>query len=380
MLLLNLGNIRFASLFPRDPKSFPEKPRQLALRHEEASTSPPPWKLKHSARRQGGQQHREEHEYQPLEKLIANYGDASNTSWLDERYKVWRHEPTGAAIGYVLSKHDRFAIIVGNPLCACHQYSRVIHDFLRWLKETHLKPLWILVDSRVEEVLGGRMGWSTLTCAAEERVNNTSGAEYDREVRRKIRHAKSEGITVSEVEITEEIQKRCDERIKEWLENRKGKQIHLTNINPWLDPEHRRYFLAEDSSHKIHSLVVLAQLSSEHGYQVKYSLDFPGAPSGTIEYIITAAMEAASESGAGSITFGAAASSNFTPVHHLNGMRVKMLKQSYNTIAQRLSLINKSEFREKLGAEQDAVYICYPKHGLGTSGVKVIMEFFSDEE
>lgn len=192
--------------------------------------------------------------------------------------------------------------------------------------------------------------------------------------------AKSEGITVSEVEITEEIQKRCDERIKEWLENRKGKQIHLTNINPWLDPEHRRYFLAEDSSHKIHSLVVLAQLSSEHGYQVKYSLDFPGAPSGTIEYIITAAMEAASESGAGSITFGAAASSNFTPVHHLNGMRVKMLKQSYNTIAQRLSLINKSEFREKLGAEQDAVYICYPKHGLGTSGVKAIMEFFSDEE
>lgn len=45
-------------------------------------------------------------------------------------------------------------------------------------------------------------------------------------------------------------------------------QIHLTNINPWLDTEHRRYFVAQDtSSHKVHALVVLAQLSSEHGYK-----------------------------------------------------------------------------------------------------------------
>jgi len=31
MLLLNLGNICFASLFPRDPKSLPERPLQLEL-------------------------------------------------------------------------------------------------------------------------------------------------------------------------------------------------------------------------------------------------------------------------------------------------------------------------------------------------------------
>jgi len=42
-----------------------------------------------------------------------------------------------------------------------------------------------------------------------------------------------------------------------------------------------------------------------------------------------------------------------------------MLSHSYQSIVKRLSLVNKSEFREKLGAEQDAVYICYPTHGLG---------------
>ena len=36
---------------------------------------------------------------------------------------------------------------------------------------------------------------------------------------------------------------------------------------------------------------MLAQLSPEHGWQIKYSLDFPGAPGGTIEYIVTHALK-----------------------------------------------------------------------------------------
>jgi aspartyl-tRNA synthetase len=210
---------------------------------------------------------------------------------------------------------------VGNPLCDPRQYSHIISDFIHWLKDTKkLKPIWILVDNRVEEVLGGRLGWSSLTCAAEERVNDP--VEYNGDVQRKIRHAKAEGLSVSEVEPTQDLRRKCDEGIKEWLSN----QIHLTNINPWLDTEHRRYFVAQDtSSHKVHALVVLAQLSSEHDYQVKCSLDFPGAPNGAIEYLITEALKAVQESGARSITFGAATSSTFSPMSNLKGIRVKML-------------------------------------------------------
>src|SRR5436309_9704739 len=40
MLLLNLKDIRHASLFPRDPKSLPSKPQAIKLPHPEASTLP----------------------------------------------------------------------------------------------------------------------------------------------------------------------------------------------------------------------------------------------------------------------------------------------------------------------------------------------------
>ncbi len=378
MLLLNLGNIRYASLFPRDPKSLPRKPKVLELPHPEADTLNPPW--------DGRGAPDSEHEFPPLEKLIANYGDASNTSWLDDRYQVWRQNETGAAVGFVPT--DGFAIIVGDPLCDKSQFVKVMSAFLKWVKNDndHLKPLWLLVGHDAEEALGTKLGWRTLTCTAEKREdpNKARSIAYDRDVAHKIRHAEREGVKITDVpiksEVPEDIRKECDERMKDWLANRRGQQVHLTNLNPWRDPDHRRYFYAQDKEGKVCALVVLAQLSPEHGYQVKYSLDFPGAPNGTIESITVHALQAAADAGANSITFGGAASESLNPGHNIKGLRVKALSHSYHAITHNLNLLSKSEFRDKLGAEDDPIYICYPKGGLGPTGIKAIMSFMTDDQ
>ncbi|KAG9802335.1 aspartyl-tRNA synthetase, partial [Aureobasidium melanogenum] len=93
MLLLSLGDIRHATLFPRDPKSLPAKPVVKQLRHPEASTLHPPW--------EGQDRHAAGMELPSVEMLIANYGDASNTSWLEPRTEIWRDDATGAAVGFV---------------------------------------------------------------------------------------------------------------------------------------------------------------------------------------------------------------------------------------------------------------------------------------
>jgi len=55
-----------------------------------------------------------------------------------------------------------------------------------------------------------------------------------------------------------------------------------------------------------------------------------------------------------------------------------VLQKAYKTIADNLKLTQKSEFREKLGAQEDPVWICYPPRGLGPSGMKAILSFFED--
>lgn len=375
MLMLNLGDIRNASMFHRDPRSFPLKPKVPQLRHPEASTLHPPWEGKDRAAAHI--------DFQPIEKLIANYGDASNTSWLEPRTKIWQADDTGAAVGYV--PHGDFGIIVGDPLCHPEQYHKTITEFLHFLKkEKSLKPLWLLCGNPVEEVLATKHNWRTFSVAAEQRLDPSHNkATHDSDVQRKIRHAEKEGVKIHDYllgkPIPDEVKAKVDARVEDWIKNRKGKQVHLTEIRPWQDMDHRQYHFAYDKDGGICALTIMAQLSPEHGWQVKYSLDFPGATSGAIEAVVMHALKAVADDGTTSVTFGGGATSSFTPGHNLRGARVKMLSKAYHAIASELKLNQKTEFREKLGAEEDPVYVCYPPHGLGPSGVRAILSFFGDD-
>jgi ergosteryl-3beta-O-L-aspartate synthase len=263
-LLLKLGNIRLASMFHRDPKSFPPKAVIERLPYPDADTLNPVWK-----RERGREVAVEDRQMPSVEDLIANYGDSTHTSWGDERFKVWRHADTGAAISYVVEGHH--AILPGDPLCAESQYYRVIVSFLQWLKkETHLKPIWILINTATEEVLGERLGWKSISCVAEERVDPTKhSAESDPEVAKKIRQASNNGIKITDIDskepVPEAIKEKCNARVKDWLANRKGTQIHLSNIDLFRDETHRRYFIAEDKEGTVCGIAVLAQIAPQRG-------------------------------------------------------------------------------------------------------------------
>ncbi|KMP04893.1 hypothetical protein DIZ76_015317 [Coccidioides immitis] len=379
MLILKLGNIRLASMFHRDPKSFPAQDQPMVLRHPEASTLHPPWESNSTSANEAPLIERK---FQELADLIANYGDATSTSWFDERFQVWRDVNTGAAVAYV--PINGYAIIAGNPLCDVSQYPKIVPQFLRWLKkETRLKPIWILCCLEVEDILGEKLGWRSLSCVAEERVDPLHNqAASDGEIARKIRQAENNGVKITTFQFGQSIpgklQERIDKRIHGWLSNRKGTQIHLSHIRPWRDQRHRQYFYATDRDGNICSFVTLAQLSPKNGMQVKYSLDFPGSPSGSIEYIVTHAIQTAAKSGVKMLTFGGGATATLTPGHNISSTKAKILATTYEAIVKQFKLNRKTEFRAKLGAHEDPVYIAYPKHGLGTKGIRAVLNFFED--
>lgn len=349
--MLELGDVRYASLFHRDPKSLPE--RSPGLAHPEADTTKP--------QAAGAPP--------PIEKLIANYGDASNTSWLDERFEIWRH-PTGAAVGFV--KQEKFAMVTGDPLCDRSQYKDVCAAFVKFvLTELRLTPVWMLVSYEVQKILAQQLGWRTLSCTEEQRVDtnkhhNTTGGPKARRVER-------EGVKVHEVKADDEFISRANPAIEEWKASRKGKQIHLTEVRPWVDMEHRRYFAAEKEG-KVQALVVLAKLSAKHGWQVKWALDFPGSVNGAIEVLIEYTLSSVT----GQVTFGVGVSEKLTPGEHLHGIRARFLATTYNSIVESLGLRRKAGFRSKFGALGEEVYICYPKHGVGLRDLNQIIKFFQD--
>ncbi|KFA62461.1 hypothetical protein S40285_05843 [Stachybotrys chlorohalonatus IBT 40285] len=349
--MLELGDVRYASLFHRDPRSLPEK--KPGLPHPEADTTKP----------------FHDGQLPPVEKLIANYGDASNTSWLDERFQIWRHE-NGAAIGYV--PQEKFCMMTGDPLCDQSQYKEVINAFIKFVgSELRLTPMWMLVSYDVQRILATELGWRTLSCTEEQRVD--ADKHHAMNSGPKARRVEREGVKIHEVKPDDDFIKRADPSIEEWKASRQGKQVHLTEVRPWVDTEHRRYFAAEKDG-RVLAMVVLAKLAPRHGWQVKWALDFPRSVNGAIEVLIEYALSSVS----GQVTFGVGVSEKLTPGEHLHGIRARFLATTYNSLIESLGLRKKADFRSKFGALGEEVYICYPRHGVGLRDLQQVIKFFQD--
>ena len=105
-------------------------------------------------------------------------------------------------------------------------------------------------------------------------------------------------------------------------------------------------------------MVVLAQLAPIHGFQIKWALEFPGAPSGAMEYILSFVIRKLGDAGVRSATFGAGASQRLRGVDNIGGFRMKTLEKTYNGLSHTFHLTSKGDFRGKFGIEQDPVGPC----------------------
>ncbi|PCH43826.1 aspartyl-tRNA synthetase [Wolfiporia cocos MD-104 SS10] len=371
MLFLKLGDIRYASLFPRDPRSFPKNGQDLA----EAAMSAATQMILHGPESTTFQEGIPHGELPPLENLIAKYGDSTSTSWIDPSWSVWRDRATGAAVGYI--PQGDFAVAFGNPLCEHKQMMGVIRAFLQYVHEQNLKPVWCCIGREIERILAEELGWSAVIAVAEERLNpiEVDPAANDKTVRRKMHRAEREGVKIIDVdgEMEPKVKDVLEERCREWSEHRKGTQIHLTGVRPFDDMKHRKYFYATDKEGKPCAMVVLAQLAPTHGFQIKWALEFPGAPLGAIEYILTYVIKKLGDAGVRSATFGAGATDRLQRVENVGGFRVRTLEKTYNGISSHFSLSGKGDFRQKFGIQQEPMYICYPKGSLGVKGIEAIM-------
>lgn len=157
--------------------------------------------------------------------------------------------------------------------------------------------------------------------------------------------------------------------------------------------------------------------------RTQYSLDFPDAPTGTIELILNFAIHAAGDQSVSSLSFGGAAAENITPAgdhceraflsfpvarsvgelwlrltyrgrpyentrshlfYHHQDVRAHQLKLPRPgpalTLARSFRLQDRGSFRRKFGAVSDPQWVCFPKGGLGLKGVEALMKVLQSEK
>lgn len=333
-----------------------------------------------------------------LPDLTRIYGYSSNTVWTEPQYKIWREHPDapieqskegdahvpgkGAAIGFLIS--NNYAIVWGNPLCPISDFPAVTEKFLKWVNKHHLKPLFCCIDLEMEKVLAAEpFNWTVVTCVKEDVLDPSVAIDrslLDKRVRTKINKAERAGVVMWEESAhlpDQKWQNQAEEGMQAWQSHRKGLQIHVTDLQPWRDVEHRRYFygrakLPDDPSgeERLVGMVVLTQ--AHDAWVVKWALEFPFAPKGTSEGMIMHVIEVLNAEGQHQLSFGASGG-DLKAVSGIKGLSFQALSKTYNGIKNAFHLNTKSEFRAKFNASEALLYIAYPKDSLGMKGIDAIL-------
>ncbi|GAA5916580.1 hypothetical protein JCM6882_002549 [Rhodosporidiobolus microsporus] len=320
-----------------------------------------------------------------LPALVAKYGVSTSTTWIEDRYAVWRspnHTHSNPRVqGYL--PRGKFYFAWGPPLCRDDEVVRkeVAEEFLRWAtKDKHKRVVWCCVDSKFAEMLGQDFNWSVLACVKEDVLQPDIKKLDNKEVRHNIRRADKHHVKYDELKLkaptwlpAEEIKEEIEHGLERWKANRHGTQIAAAGLHPWLDAQHRRYFIARDEHKKIVAICVLASLAHD-SYQIKHAVTFPDAPSGTSEGILGHVIREMQFEGRGSLTFGASAQDEIHPEYNLGGWKVKMLGKAYKKIVSKYGLANRSQFRHKFGTEDNALHVAYEPGTFGWQGLLALMK------
>ncbi len=260
--------------------------------------------------------------------LVATHGSSSATAWLEfERYKLWRPEQsipqsTFLPVQGYMEKGD-YIFAWGNPLVSdTAALPAVARLFIEFCEEREKHAVWACVDRDLEEVLAGPgFGWATVSCIYEDVVDpahvveltapeakGTEGQRVVKDLKKNLSRAEKYNVKVDEMQATEWTQEdmlAVEQGIKDWKENKSGVQIASTAAEPWLDSEHRRYWLARVDGKVCvcilrHSMadtrrtqpvgiLILTPVQSS-SWQIKNAVSFPSAPKGTSEALIYAAL------------------------------------------------------------------------------------------
>ncbi|GAA5959950.1 hypothetical protein JCM3765_000657 [Sporobolomyces pararoseus] len=324
-----------------------------------------------------------DHDKEWLPQLIAKYGHSLSTAWIEERYSLWRgknHQQSNPRVQGYLAR-GKYYFAWGNPICRDNEEVKreIAHEFTEWCSSKHKKVVWCCVDGDFADILGKEMDWSVLSCVREDVLHPDIKKLNQKDVKQNVRRAERSHVTFDELHLKapnfmpdEATRLEIEEGIEKWKSNRQGKQIAAAGLLPWLDAQHRRFFIARDEHKKIVAICVLAKVAHD-SYSVKHAVTFPDAPNGVSEAILAHVVREMQFEGKNNLTFGASATEDLEIEHNLGGWKIKVLGKAYRKIVSKYGLANRGQFRAKFGTEEHPLHIAYPKNSFGLKGLVALM-------
>jgi phosphatidylglycerol lysyltransferase len=239
--------------------------------------------------------------------LVLAYGwNSTSFQIVNPGIKRWFSDRGDAVVGYVPAAG--FRIVAGAPVCPREKLEQVIDDFEADTRRCRQKVCYFCAESRLEAAV--RDTHTKFLLGAQPTWNPQDWPEIvagHSSMRAQLNRAKNKGVTVTEFcPSAAKSVRRLDDCLHQWLASKGLPPLHFLVEPETLNRlENRRVLVAQRDADVV-GFVTLSPVAERQGWLIEQFPHRPGAPNGTVELMIDAAMRAIAVDGCTYATLGLA--------------------------------------------------------------------------
>jgi lysylphosphatidylglycerol synthetase-like protein (DUF2156 family) len=308
-------------------------------------------------------------ESESVGELVVQYGSAVSSALLDPACTIFRSPGIRGVIGYRVGLGC--AVALGEPVCAPEDVSRLADAFRDFCKARGWHTTYAVAGPAFKEIAVAK-GYAAVEFGEElilDPQRDPEAGSKGRELRKKVNHAKRDGLGVLEHDPAAGRDARLEGAMenvaKAWLEGRSGPQIFLAKVRLFADPEGKRWFYAKQGDEVVGVLTML-RLESRDGWLLDHLLATPDAPIGTTEILVTAGLAALRQEGCRFATFGAAPAAQLGVIENLSPFSETVARSVFNAAGRVFHLDARSRYRRKFQVSRtDPSFLLFDPPRLG---------------
>lgn len=183
-------------------------------------------------------------------------------------------------------------------------------------------------------------------------------------LRNKYNQAMRDGIIVEEYsQYDEHIEEEMQKIRESWLNNRKGPQLCLLQIDIFRERAHKRYFYAHYKG-RIIGLLMLNRIDAHHGWVLNILMVSPDAPTVTSEFLIINTLAKLREESCHFFSVGTLPATSLGKFEGLGKFSQWCTRGLYRTAKKIFRLEDRQRYWKKFYPEARPVYIVFSQSGV----------------
>ena len=246
-------------------------------------------------------------DFKRARELVLKYGwNTTCFQIVNPGIEYWFGDDDKSVVGYDTERGVR--VVVGAPVAEEHALADVTKSFERNAADARESVCYFGAEARLERVLRNSTGHARVLLGAQPVWHPAEWAEIvakNSSIRAQLNRARNKGVVINEWSVEASSNNpRLHECLHLWLESKGLPPLHFVIEPETLDRlENRRIFVAERDG-RVEAFLVLSPIPERMGWLTEQFPHRPGAPNGTVELMMDAAIRALAEDGCEYVTLG----------------------------------------------------------------------------